>query len=430
MLEPTTLDDPPTDQSSIRRRTNIRPLLTFFAILALIVLAAIAAGLPARLHRERTLQTSGETIREQLPIVNVTAVRQAPTNTALELPGDLQALIESPIFARADGYLAKRYVDIGDRVKKGQVLAELETPELDQQILQARATLSNTQSTLQEMQAALTLAEANLKLAQKTYQRWGELEKKGTVSHQEADEKSSTVDVRTAEVQAARAKITSARDLVAASEANLHRLEQMKSFARVTAPFDGMITARLVDIGTLINSGNGGSTKEMFRVAQIGTMRIFVNVPQTYVSSIKSGEPAELRVQELPGQVFQAVVSRFTHEVDASSRSMLAILQVPNPRGILLPGMYAQVRFTTARTTPAVLIPGDALVLGSKGPRVATVDAGNLVHFREIRIGNDTGSEVEVLSGLSPGDLVIMNPTDAVRDGVQVEARKSAEARQ
>jgi RND family efflux transporter MFP subunit len=430
MLEPTTLDDPPTDQSSIRRRTNIRPLLTFFAILALIVLAAIAAGLPARLHRERTLQTSGETIREQLPIVNVTAVRQAPTNTALELPGDLQALIESPIFARADGYLAKRYVDIGDRVKKGQVLAELETPELDQQILQARATLSNTQSTLQEMQAALTLAEANLKLAQKTYQRWGELEKKGTVSHQEADEKSSTVDVRTAEVQAARAKITSARDLVAASEANLHRLEQMKSFARVTAPFDGMITARLVDIGTLINSGNGGSTKEMFRVAQIGTMRIFVNVPQTYVSSIKSGEPAELRVQELPGQVFQAVVSRFTHEVDASSRSMLAILQVPNPRGILLPGMYAQVRFTTARTTPAVLIPGDALVLGSKGPRVATVDAGNLVRFREIRLGNDNGSEVEVLSGLSPGDLVIMNPTDAVRDGVQVEARKSAEARQ
>lgn len=401
-------------------RASTRPLLTFFAILALLVLAAIAAGIPARLRRDRTLQTSLAATREQLPIVNVTAVRQAPTSSALELPGDLQALIESPIFARADGYLAKRLVDIGDRVKKGQVLAELETPELDQQILQARAALSNTQSTLQELQAAMALAEANLKLAQKTYQRWGELEKKGTVSHQEADEKSSTVEVRNAEVQAARAKIVSARDLIAANEANLHRLEQMKSFARVTAPFDGIVTARLVDVGTLINAGNGGSTKEMFRVAQIGTMRIFVNVPQTYVSSIRSGQAAELRVQELPGQVFRAVVSRFTHEVDAGSRSMLAVLEVPNPRGILLPGMYAQVRFATARTTPALLIPGDALVLGSKGPRVATVDSEDRVHFREIRIGNDTGSEVEVLSGLEPGELVIMNPTDAIRDGVRV----------
>ena len=420
-IEPATI--PERRESRLRGRASVRPLLTFFAILSLIILAAIAAGLPARLHRERTLQASVESTREQLPIVNVTAVRQAPANTALELPGDLQAMIESPIFARADGYLVKRSVDIGDRVKKGQMLAELETPELDQQILQARATLSNAQSTLQEAQAALALAEANLKLAQKTYQRWGELERKGTVSHQEADERSSTVDVRTAEVQAARARIASARDMVAANEANLRRLGEMKSFARVTAPFDGLITARNVDIGTLINAGNGGSAKEMFRLAQIGTMRIFVNVPQAYVGSIESGQRAELRVQELPGQVFQAVVSRFTHEVDASSRSMLAVLEVPNPRGVLLPGMYAQVRFATSRPASAVLIPGDALVLGSKGPRAAVVDAENRVHFREIRVGNDTGTEVEVLSGLSPGDLVIINPTDAVRDGVQVEAR-------
>lgn len=408
-------------QAAESNKAGTRPLLTFFAILAIVILAAIAAGVPARLHRTQTLQTSLAATRDQLPIVNVTAVRQASTSAALELPGDLQALIEAPIFARAEGYLAKRFVDIGDHVKKGQVLAELETPELDQQILQIRATVSNAKSTLEELQAALTLAEANLKLAQKTYQRWGELEKKGTISHQEADEKSSTVDVRTAEVQAARAKILSARDMVAANEANLRRLEQMKSFARVTAPFDGLITARLVDVGTLINSGNAGASKEMFRVAQIDTMRVFVNVPQTYVGSIQSGQAAELRVQELPGQLFQAKVSRFTHEVDAASRTMLAVLQVPNPRGTLLPGMYAQLRFATARTTSAVLIPGDAMVLGSKGPRVATVDAENRVHFREIRIGNDTGSEVEVLSGLSPGDLVVMNPTDAVRDGVQVQ---------
>lgn len=409
-----------------RARARVRPLLTFFAIVAVIVIAAVVVGVLPRLRRDQTLRAAAETIRVEHPIVNVTAVKQAPANTPLELPGDLQAMIESPIFARTDGYLVKRFVDIGDRVKAGQALAEIETPELDQQIQQARATVSNSQSTLAELQAALALANANRKMAETTSGRWRQLEAKGTVSHQEADEKSASLDVRRAEVDAAQAKIVSARDLVSATEANLRRLDQMKLFARVTAPFDGMITARNVDIGTLINSGNGGPAREMFRVAQTGTMRIFVNVPQTYVSSIHAGEKAELRVQELPGQVFSAVVNRFTHEVDASSRSMLAILEVPNPRGILLPGMYAQVRFSTARSGTAMLIPGDALILGTKGTRAATVDAASRVRFRDIRVGTDYGSEVEVLSGLSPGDLVIMNPTDAVREGAYVEVQKTS----
>ena len=409
-------------------KARLRPLLTLFALLGLMVISAVVIGLLPRLRREHALLAATETVRDERPVVNVTEVRQAPANAPLELPGDLQALVDSPIFARADGYLTKRNVDIGDKVKNGQVLAEIETPELDQQIQQARATLSNSQSTLVELQASMALAEANLKLAQKTAGRWRELEKEGTVSHQDADEKNAALDVRTAEVAAARARINSARDVVSANEANLRRLQATKAFARVTAPFDGIVTARNVDIGTLINSGNGGPAREMFRVAEVGTIRVFVNVPQAYVGSIQTGQKVELRVQELPGQLFMANLERFTHAVDTSSRSMLAILLVPNPRGILLPGMYAQVRFAATRSTPAVLIPGDALMVGTKGTRVASVDAQNRVRFRNVHVGIDYGNEVEVLAGLEPGDLVVMNPTDAVREGVRVDVRKSGDA--
>ena len=408
-------------------RVRVRPLLTFFAILGLIVIAVVVAGVLPRLRRERVLDTALKAETSQLPVVNVTPARQAPLNAPLELPGDLQARVDSPIFARADGYLVKRYVDIGDRVKKGQSMAEIEMPELDQQLQQARATISNSQSSLKETQAALTLADANLRLAQTTNRRWQELQKSGVLSNQDADEKAANLQVRQAEVEAARAKIASARDMVSANEANFRRLEQTKLFAHVRAPFDGIVTARNVDIGTLINSGNGGAAKEMFRVAEIATMRIFVNVPQSYVSVIRNGQKAELRVQELPGKVFEAVTSRFTHAVDTGSRSMLAVLLVPNPKELLLPGMYAQVRFAAARPAPALLIPGDAMVTGSKGTRVAVTDADNRIHFRDVQVGIDYGTEVEILSGLSVGDLVVMNPTDSVREGAQVEVRKSAE---
>lgn len=408
------------------QRARLRPLLTFFAVLALLVVLAVIAGVLPRLERRHNLMAAAETDRTARPVVNVTAARNAGAGAPLELPGDLQANVESPIFARADGYLIKRYVDIGDHVKPGQVMAEIETPELDQQILQARATLSNSVSSLKELEADLALAKANQKLAQQTAQRWIALEARGAVSHQETDEKRADLDVKQAQLEAAQAKIVSTRDLVSANEANLRRLEQMKAFARVTAPFDGIVTARNVDIGTLINSGNGGASKAMFSVAQIGTMRIFVNVPQANVGAIRPGEAAELRVQELPGQVFHATVDRYAHEVDTNSRSMLAILLVPNPRAILLPGMYSQVRFPGATSPyPVVLISGDALVMSSQGPRVAMVDSGNRVHIRQVTVGTDYGNDVEIKSGLEPGDLVIMNPSDAAKEGALVEIHKS-----
>lgn len=411
----------------IRTRARLRPLLTFFAVLALIVIVSVVAGLLPRLQHRSGLALAAEQERVLKPVVNVIVAHAATASTPLDLPGDLQALIESPIYARADGYMIKRFVDIGDRVKTGQPMAELETPELDQQIQQAKATLSNSISSLKEFEANLTLAKANLKLAQQTSQRWQQLEVRGAVAHQDADEKRADFEVKQAQMEAAEARIVSTRDIIKANEANVGRLEQMKAYSKLTAPFDGMVTARNVDVGTLINSGNGGPAKAIFSVAQTDTMRIFVNVPQANVASVRPGEMVELRVQELPGQVFKAKVARFTHEVDPTSRSMLAILLVPNPAGILLPGMYAQVRFAGIRSTPGVvLIPGDALLMSPQGTRVVVVDDGNRAHFRDVKVGNDYGSDIEIQSGLADGDEVVMHATDAIKEGVEVEVHKSA----
>jgi RND family efflux transporter MFP subunit len=410
----------------VRKRPGVRPLLTFFAILAVLVVAGIVAGVLPKLRREKALQVIEQTETTQRLVVNVSAAKLAAAKSTLDLPGDLQALIESPIFPRVDGYLAKRLVDIGDVIKKGQLMAEIETPELDQQLLQARATLSNSQSLLKELEANILLAQANLKLAETTFQRWKILQAKGAIARQDFDEKDADFQVKQATVQAAEARLLSARDTVSANESNVRRLEQTKSFSHVTSPFDGIVTYRVMDVGTLLNAGNGGANHEMFRVADVNTMRIFVNVPQTWVSAIHDGQKAEVRVQELPGKIFIASVAHSTHEVDTTSRSMLAVLRTPNPTRALLPGMYAQVRFATSRPVTTLLIPGDALVNGTEGTRVATAGADGKVHFKSVRVGNDFGNEVEVLDGLTAEDLVIMNPTDAVREGVEVDARKSA----
>ena len=409
-----------------RKRPGVRPLLTFFAVLAILIAAGIVAGLLPKLRREKGLQAVEDQQTSQRPVVNVAPAKLASAKSTLDLPGDMQALIESPIFPRVDGYMSKRNVDIGDVVKSGQIMAEIETPELDQQLQQARATLSNSQSALKELQANITLAQANLRLAETTFQRWKTLQAKGAIARQDFDEKDADFQVKRATAEAAEARLVSARDMVAANEANVRRLEQTKSFAHVTAPFDGIVTARLMDVGTLVNAGNGGANHEIFRVADLNIMRIFVNVPQTWVSAIHDGQKAELRVQELPGKVFQAVVAHTTHEVDTTSRSMLAVLRTTNPGHVLLPGMYAQVRFATSRPVSTLMIPGDALVNGTQGTRVATTGPDGKVHFKSVRVGNDFGNEVEILDGLSPDDMVIMNPTDSVREGAEVEAKKSA----
>jgi RND family efflux transporter MFP subunit len=415
-----------TSVQPVHKRVGPRPVLTFFAVLGVLVAAGIVAGLLPKLRREKALQATEQIETTQRPVVNVAAAKLASPKSTLDLPGDLQALIESPIFPRVDGYLAKRNNDIGDMVKTGQVMAEIETPELDQQLQQARATLSNSRSSLKELEANIALAQANLRLADTTFQRWKILQAKGAIARQDFDEKDADFQVKKATLEAAEARLVSARDTVAANESNVRRLEQTKAFAHVLAPFDGIVTYRVMDVGTLVNAGNSGANHEIFRVADLNTMRIFVNVPQTWVSAIHDGQQAEVRVQELPGKVFTATVAHSTHEEDASSRAMLAVLRTPNPHHLLLPGMYAEVRFATSRPVSTLLIPGDALVNGTQGTRVATAGVDGKVHFKNVRVGNDFGNEVEVLDGLSPDDLVIMNPTDAVREGVEVEAKKSS----
>ena len=417
------VDPTPETTTRPKPRTGRRGLLAFFALIGVLVAAAVIGGILPRLTRDKALVAAAETQTDQRPMVEVATARQAPAHGTLDLPGDLQAQVDSPIFSRVDGYLRTRLVDYGDRVKTGQLLAEIDTPELDQQIRQARAAVSQTQSTLNEVKADLDLSKANLNLARLTVERWRRLADKGVVARQEADQKEADFAVTEAQVARAQASITTTQETVHANEANLHRLEEMKAFARITAPYDGVITSRNVDPGWLINSGSGGTARELFHIAQIQVLRIFVNVPQTNVASVHPGQTAELRVQELPGQVFSARVARIANSLDSNSRAMLTVLEVPNPSGVLMPGMYAEVRFSTGRAEAAVLVPGDVLILGKQGPRVAVVAPDHRIHLRPIRIGQDLGSEIEVVSGLSAGEVVVANPSDAVRENALVDLR-------
>jgi RND family efflux transporter MFP subunit len=401
-------------------------LAAFFALLGIVVVIAAIAGLLPRLARQKTIAAAAQEAEDRPALVNVTAARRASSKGGIELPGDLVAQIEAPIFARADGFVKRRLVDMGNTVKAGQLMAELETPELDQQTAQARATLAQSQSLLKELRAALALAQANLNLAKVTLDRWKRLTEKGVFARQEADEKQAAFAVRAAETQRAETALGTQNEILRSNEANLHRLEQMKAYSRVTAPFDGIVTSRTTDVGTLINSGNGGPSKEMFRVAQIDPLRVFVNVPQVNVSLIHAGQTAELRVQELPGQVFAAQVTSIANSLDMNSRSMLVYLHVQNPKHVLFPGMYAQVKFATPRMAAALVIPGDTVMMSKSGPRVAVVGTDRIVHYRNIAIANDLGSEVEVANGLRESEMVISNPTDAVREGSTVEVRNRA----
>ncbi len=402
-----------------RPRAGRRPVVVFFVLVGLVVAIAISAGVLPRLARQKSLLAASAEVAARKPVVIATAARLESSKDVIELPGDLQAMIESPIFSRADGYMKTRLVDIGSRVKTGEVMAEIETPELDQQISQARATLAQAQSNQKELQADISLARANLDLARVTAERWNHLLTKGVVPKQEVDQHNADLEVKQAQVEHAEASLATAQDTIRASRANLDRLGELKSFARVTAPFDGVVTARNVDIGTLINAG----TKEMFRVARIDPLRIFVQVPQAYVESIHQGQQAALRVDERRGQVFPARVTNISHSLDTNSRAMLVILETPNPGGTLFPGMYAQVQFSAANARPMLLIPGDTLQTVKTGPRVAVVGPDHVVHFRQVTIGQDLGSDVEIASGLAPGDLVISNPSDAVQEGTVVDVR-------
>lgn len=405
------------------QKAGRRPILLFFAALAMVIAMAIAGGTLPRLSRQKGLLAASVDLAARKPVVIASPALLASAKDTIDLPGDLQSMIESPIFARADGFIRSRVVDIGDRVKTGQLMAEIETPELDQQIGMARAALAQSESALKELQADITLSRANLNLSKATLDRWQHLADKGVVSRQEREEKQADFAVKQAQTEKAEATLATAHETIHGNQSNLARLEQLQAFSHVTAPFDGIVTARNVDVGTLINAGNGGASKEMFRVARIQPLRIFVNVPQTYVEEMRNGQSAELRVQERQGQVFPAHVTNISSSLDANSRSMLVILETPNPGALLFPGMYAQVRFAGSRPRPTLRVPGDSVLMDKNGARVAVVGPDHVVHFRSVVIGQDLGSEIEVISGIAAGELVISNPSDAVQENAVVDVR-------
>lgn len=386
-------------------------------LLLVVALAVVfALGYLPRQRRESQIVEEAKERSEALPVVRVALVKRAPAVSRLILPGTTQAITEAPILARADGYLKRRYADIGDRVQAGQLLAEIEAPELDQQALQARAAVGQAKAALEQAQANYDQARSNEDLARVTAARWANLLKRGVVSRQENDQLQANYKVQAAGVVAASKSLEAARSNIAAAEANLARLEDLRGYLKVLAPFAGIVTMRSVDAGTLVTSGN----TLLFRVAQTGLLRTYVNVPQVHAASIRSGMPAILSLADRPGVRYSGTVSRAANALDPATRTMLAEIQVPNPDGSLLPGMYVQVSLEATRKDPPLLLDADALAVRGEGTLVAVVDRDERIHFRKITVGRDYGPQVEALSGVQEGERVVINPSDAVREGVRV----------
>lgn len=400
--------------------TSRRSLLSLLTVLSLAIAGVIAAGMWPRLNKQKALLAEAKTESSKLPVVRVAKVKRAEGSADLELPADLQALIESPIYARVEGYISKRNVDIGWKVKKGQVLVELETPELDQQLRQARAAVSQSAAAMKQAEATLAQSKAALKLAQITTERWKKLAAEGVSSKQEADEKEATYNVRQAETEAAAANVASVQEARRAAEANLSRLEELKSFSKLPAPFDGIITYRNPDIGTLISAGAG--QKEMFRVADISTIRVFVNVPQAYVNDVRPGVPAKLRIDDL-NRTIDVKVGGIANALDMTTRTMLAVIRIPNPDGSLMPGMFSRVMLKLPNPPSILTVPADTIVSRNEGTFVAVVKPDRHVQFKKVSITRDTGVSVEVNQGVTEGDVLVMNPNDEIRDGVMVDMK-------
>jgi len=370
-------------------------------ILGLIFVVLAIVGISSRFAERRALAKETEAIA--MPSVEIIHPKQEPPQQDLALPSSLQAFAESPIYARTSGYLGHWYKDIGSKVRKGELLAEIETPEIDQELSQARATRDQT--------------EAQLKLAQSSAKRWETLQKMDAVSAQESDERTSSYAQGAASL--------------AAANANVRRLEQTESFKRVTAPFAGVLIRRNVDVGALVNAGNGGANQELFVVADVDPIRIYVDVPEVYSGAIHRGVSARIEISALPGQQFTGNVVRTSDAIDPGTRTLRTEIDVPNPNGKLLPGSYAQVHFALKEDVPRLTIPANALLFRAEGPRAAVVGQDNKIQLKTVNIGRDFGTSVEILSGLAAGDSVVLGPSDSLEDGepVQIAQRKEEQQR-
>lgn len=397
-------------------RPRNRTILGLLVLVAAIFVVAFFAGYVPRHRTALQLVTEAHAEEESLPEVSVAAAIRGSSMGNLVLPGNIQAVTEAPILARAEGFIQRRYVDIGDKVNAGQLLADIQAPDLDQQVTQARAAVQQTQADLERATAALEQGKANESLAKVTASRWDNLAKRGVVSRQENDQYQAQYLAQAANVRALDRAVAAAKGNVAASQANVARLTELQGYLQVRAPFAGVITLRNIDVGALVNTGS----TLLFRIAQTNPLRTYVNVPQVSAPEVRVGQTATLSTADLPDRKFNGVVTRTANALDPASRTLLVEIQVPNPDGKLMPGTYAQVDLNLPRKDPPLLIPSDTLVVRPAGTLVALVDANNAVHFQGITVGRDFGDRIEVLSGLKLGQRVIVNPNDSVQEGVKV----------
>jgi len=384
VASPTNATAPQPNQPRASRRNR----LTVIAGVVVAIVAGLAFGVIPRVRAQSKLAVAAQEVSH--PTVTVTNVSRLTSSVQLSLPGDVRAYEETRLYARADGYLLRWHNDIGAKVQAGQVLAEIDTPELDQELNQSRA--------------ALAQAQANLTLARSSAERWQGLLKDHAVSQQEVDEKTSALAAREADVKAA--------------EAAVGRLEKLSSFKKVRAPFAGTITRRYVDTGALIRAG--GNASALFDLAQTSTLRVQVNVPQAYLRDVTIGSVVQVRVAEYPDRTFDGKVLRSSGAFEATTRTMLTEIVVPNEDGALFPGIHVDVQLALANANPPIVVPATAVITRSEGLQVAVVNDADAIKLQKVQIGRDLGRTVEIVAGLNEGARIVTNPTDTLVDGTQV----------
>jgi len=394
-------------------RTTITALI--LAALVFLILAFLVGYLPLQ-QREATLRAEADAQAHGLPRLVVMRVERGPAENIITLPGTMQALAEAPILARTDGYLKRRLVDIGDRVRTGQVLAEIDAPEVDQQIHQAEAAIEQADAAAEQAQANLEQGRANRDLARITAERTQRLTERGISPQQESDQSRAQLAAQDANVQALEKAILAQRSNLAAGKANLARLQELQGYRLVKAPFDGVITVRNVDVGALVSTGN----TLLYRIAQTGTLRTYVNVPQAYVTAVRVGQTATLTVSHLAGRRFAGTVARTANALDPATRTMLVEVDVSNSDGTLFPGTYAEVDLSGWLTNPPLVVPAAAILFRTDGAQIALVQPDHTVHLQKITVGRDYGDRVEIVQGVDEGATIVAAPGESAREGATI----------
>jgi RND family efflux transporter MFP subunit len=433
------LDSEPTLETPISSKHDTKPILTpsrpparprtlrvvVLLVLAVLIVAGIVFwGINARIQTAAAVK---ETTKElAIPAVSVIHPKPGSMKNEVVLPGNIQAFTDSPIYARASGYLKQWNVDIGGHVKAGEVLATIEAPELDQQVRQAKATIQQTQASLDQAIANQQQGKANEEIARVTAQRWQNLVTKGAVSRQENDQYQAQFQAQVANLSALEQAIAAARSNIAAAEANLGRLQEMQNYETVKAPFDGIITARNIDVGALINAGNGGAAQELFHMASTAKLRVYVSVPQADSRAAAPGLKSYLTLSEFPGRRFPGELVRTSGAIDQATRTLLTEVDVDNASGELRPGAYAEVHLMIPEGSRSLILPVSTLIFRSEGLRVGVVRDGK-AQLVPIILGKDYGNEVEVVSGLNENDAVVSNPPDSLSSGAIVQVVNSSD---